>query len=626
MQYLGMEATKPNIEALSLSNLFNGRFLIPMFQRGYAWKEEQTKSLLEDLEAFVDSDDCKNGEPYILGQIIVSPSEEEFKTLGYLSSLIDGQQRVTTLLLLFSALRKVLKDRSDNKPAEDWANELFQLSQLISFNREPNRPRAPRLYSPYENSSDALQAIVLMLPPSSDAENEGVQNLIDAYSRFVEYFEENHLNMDELELRTYIDVIINSVFVTKLTLEDPRMALTIFEKINHRGLGLDDADLLKNMLFVNSDRNEFDELSKSWEKIRKELKKINQTRLSNMNFLLRALALRSGTAVSASKLFEYWQKLIVKDKSIKPRELTELMSHEVKNLSMISKNRTPFDEEVETNFFTHLTRTFQHVPALMLSEKFGSDSYKFIARCIEDRTVLFLLSGERTASFEKFVPVMMRTIGDLSSDSSQEEIGTALRGMESDSQVRDLLERASLGVSALSYSKGGDQRKQRYIVSRVVQQLNADAGIRTFSLADMMKKSKNNSSFELDHVYPRSADPGLNFKDAIGNLVLLGAPLNRELQATLPLTSSKVDAYVASNNMFNYAISLASSDNLPNSQKSVVDEIRTRWFEAYIQIHGSNATGDSIFEIVNDWNDDVVQSVSRLYWNLYRDQLAYLDK
>jgi len=291
---------------------------------------------------------------------------------------------------------------------------------------------------------------------------------------------------------------------------------------------------------------------------------------------------------------------------------------------MISKNRTPFDEEVETNFFTHLTRTFQHVPALMLSEKFGSDSYKFIAKCIEDRTVLFLLSGERTASFEKFVPVMMRTIDDLSPDSSNDEIVIALRGMESESQVRDLLERASLGVSALSYSKTGDRRKERYIVSRVVKQLNSEAGIRTFSLADMMKQSRTNASFELDHVYPRSADPGLKFKDAIGNLVLLGAPINRELQATLPLTRSKVDAYVASNNMFNYAISLASSDNLPESQKSVVDKIRTRWLEAYIQIHGANQPGGSISEIINDWNDDVVESVSRLYWNLYKDQLAYL--
>jgi uncharacterized protein with ParB-like and HNH nuclease domain len=619
-----MEANKPNIEALSLSNLFNGKFLIPMFQRGYAWKEEQTKSLLEDLETFVSSDDCKNGEPYILGQIIVSPAEEEFKRFGYSHSLIDGQQRVTSLLLMFSALRRVVKDRSEANPSEDWSNELFQLQQLISFNQEAGRPRAPRLYSPYENSAEALQAIILMLQPSGEIENDGVQNLVDAYARFIEYFEESFLSTPELELKNYIDVVINSVYVTKLTLEDPRMALTIFEKINHRGLGLDDADLLKNMLFVNSDRSEFEALTKSWEKIRKDLKKINQTRLSNMNFLLRSLALRSGTSVSVSKLFDYWHKNIVKDRSFSPKDLTDLMSVEVKNLLSISQGKTPMGDDTEINYFTNLTRTFQHIPALMYSAKFSSDSYQFIAQCIEDRTVLFLLSGERTASFEKFIPLLMRTITDLSPDSTVDEIRAALQGMESGDDVKELLERSALGITSLSYQKPGDRRKQRYIISRVVRRANSDAGIRIFPVSEMMKQSRVNASFELDHVYPRSADPGLSNKEAIGNLVLLGAPLNRELQATLPLTKAKNDAYVASNNMINFALTLSASDDLPNSQKVVVDELRRKWTEAYVAVNGNQFANKPIESIVSTWNEDAVESVSMLYWGLFREQLAYI--
>jgi hypothetical protein len=414
------------------------------------------------------------------------------------------------------------------------------------------------------------------------------------------------------------------VYVTKLSLDDPQKALVIFERINHRGLGLDEADLLKNMLFVNSDTKEYMDLSEKWQKVRRDLKDIKQTRLSNMMFLLRALALRSGTNVSASRLFDYWHEEIVVEKTITPKKLTTDMTNEVKTLSLLAKNKTPFDESTELNFFTNLTRTFQHVPALMLAKKFGAESYELVARCIEDRTFMFLLSGERTANFEKFIPQLMRMLNDLDEKASSEEILTGFQNLESEQELKELLERASLRTSSLSYSKAGDRRKQRYMISRVVKELNAEAGIRVFSLEEMMKQSRTNSPFELDHVYPKSADPGLALGNSIGNLVLLGAPLNRELQATLPLTRTKIDAYVASNNMFNHAISLGPIANLPNSQKQVVERVRSEWIRAFAELHGGSYLSSSIDEIVEVWDDRVVASVSRLYWNLFREQLVYL--
>jgi uncharacterized protein with ParB-like and HNH nuclease domain len=620
-----MEATKPDIEALSLSDLFSGTFLVPMFQRGYAWKEPETSALLTDLQDFVDSDDCRDGEPYLLGQIIVSPTDPESKRMGYKLSLIDGQQRVTSLFLLFAALRKVIKERANTHPSENWENELFHLQKIIAFKPEPMRPFAPRLYSPYENSSEALQSIILMLAPPGEAENTGVENLVNAYNRFVVHFEEKFSESEEVELRNYIDGVVNSVFVTKLTLSDPKTALRVFEQINHRGLGLDDSDLLKNMLFAESAAEEFNNLSLTWEKIRKKLKTIQQKRLSSMSFLLRSLALRSGTNISANKLFTYWHEEVVKKKLIAPAQLVSLMESEVESLNYLSVNKTPFGEVTETNYFTNLTGTFQHLPALMLAKKFGETNYGLVAQCIEDRTVLFLLSGERTADYEKFVPKLMRTLSDLDPGSTAEEIKQAFRGIETSEDVKDLLNKAALGVSALSYGKAGSpRRKQRYIVSRVVQELNREAGIRVFDLVDMMKQTKNNAPFELDHVYPQSADPSLEHGDSVGNLVLLAGPLNRGLQASMPFSRDKVNAYIASNSMFNYAISLESSTDLPNSQRQVVDRIRTEWTKAYAEVFGPEHAGRPIAEIITQWDDFAVQSVSKLYWNLFRSTFVYL--
>jgi hypothetical protein len=218
----------------------------------------------------------------------------------------------------------------------------------------------------------------------------------------------------------------------------------------------------------------------------------------------------------------------------------------------------------------------------------------------------------------------MRTLSDLSKDATPDEIAQAFKKMESAEETRDLLNKSALGVSALSYAKAAERRKQRYVISRVVQQLNFEAGIRVFSLEEMMKQSKNNSSFELDHVFPQSADPGIENGNSIGNLVLLGAPLNRELQASLPLSRIKVNAYIASNNVFNYAVSLESTDNLPNSQKQVVDRIRVEWAKAFVELFGPEYRDRPIAELVSRWDEQAVQSVSRLYWNLFRSGLSYI--
>ena len=86
------------------SFLSSGRtFLIPNYQRQYSWKKEHCETLWEDIELFLENAINKQDEEYFLGSIVGFIDEQNDKNTF---EVIDGQQRITTLSLLFRALYK----------------------------------------------------------------------------------------------------------------------------------------------------------------------------------------------------------------------------------------------------------------------------------------------------------------------------------------------------------------------------------------------------------------------------------------------------------------------------------------------------------------------------------------
>ena len=91
-------------------------FVIPEYQRGYSWSLVQCDKLWQDVETFIDSD---KKEPYFFGTIIADCSEAD--TI----SLIDGQQRTTTFLLLLKALLLRLQEALPNMASDGDSEALY---------------------------------------------------------------------------------------------------------------------------------------------------------------------------------------------------------------------------------------------------------------------------------------------------------------------------------------------------------------------------------------------------------------------------------------------------------------------------------------------------------------------
>lgn len=120
---------------LAVSDLFNHNnyYMVPRYQRGYSWGSEQVRELLDDLlEAFNEYND----EAYLLGQIIVCPTQTKNSDIdGQLNQwdLIDGQQRCTTLYLLLLVGVKILEEDSAAQQSEHFKFRLNLLGMLTKI-------------------------------------------------------------------------------------------------------------------------------------------------------------------------------------------------------------------------------------------------------------------------------------------------------------------------------------------------------------------------------------------------------------------------------------------------------------------------------------------------------------
>ena len=108
----------------TINDIFNGNRIleIPFFQRSYVWDIEQWERLLEDMEQV-----SASNKPYFLGSVILKQQPTHTgSTVGDIRTLIDGQQRLTTLSIFFKVLSlKTLDDYEFNR--------MFKLRDLIAI-------------------------------------------------------------------------------------------------------------------------------------------------------------------------------------------------------------------------------------------------------------------------------------------------------------------------------------------------------------------------------------------------------------------------------------------------------------------------------------------------------------
>lgn len=219
------------------------RFIIPVYQRNYDWKKDNCQQLLNDLKDVISD----NRESHFFGSIVSFTDGRE-------CTIIDGQQRITTVSLLLLALCNLI----DDKLIE--CNDK-QLSQIIREDYLINRFKTDEEYKiklkPVKNDMRAFSALF-----DKDAERVLESNITQNYMFLYEWIKESSVSAEDLfDAVSRLDVIDITVEST----DDPQL---IFESLNSTGLDLNEADKIRNYILMGLDYDSQEKMyDRYWNKI-----------------------------------------------------------------------------------------------------------------------------------------------------------------------------------------------------------------------------------------------------------------------------------------------------------------------------------------------------------------------
>lgn len=244
--------------------LLGKKYKLEFYQRGYRWTEKETYELLTDLtnsftSSYVEGDAPESVEgyaQYLLGDVVIANKEYETETgkNSRAAFIVDGQQRLTTLTLLFI----YLLSKQDN---------MTQLTSYISSEKYGKK----NFVIDVPIRKDVMN---YLLSGNKDAKKEAnfknssleEKNIIQNYAAIKRFFKENAFDTQKLELFTYW--LEERVVLGKNTVNDISSAYGVFEAMNTRGRNLTNAELLKGLV-INYSGNDTEkkEAEKLWLKV-----------------------------------------------------------------------------------------------------------------------------------------------------------------------------------------------------------------------------------------------------------------------------------------------------------------------------------------------------------------------
>lgn len=243
---------KIKAEVKNFSKLQDYFFVVPDYQREYVWKvDDQVEQFLVDIDNEFEPG-AKEQSSYFIGSVIVVKNGEKF-------DVIDGQQRLTTIVLTMCAFRDVMKPLQLD---ERQANYLSAISKLLSdFDVNTDKTQV-RLELQYAESKNFLSTLIQGHAYAGEV-SASIQKMQGAYDRIKTELE-GYLKISVAALTEFAAYFLTKIDLVVIESENLSSALKIFETINQRGAGLNAMDLVKNLLFSKASTAEFSEIKERW--------------------------------------------------------------------------------------------------------------------------------------------------------------------------------------------------------------------------------------------------------------------------------------------------------------------------------------------------------------------------
>jgi alkylated DNA nucleotide flippase Atl1 len=300
------------------------QFQVPLYQRTYSWGREQLERLWDDVRELVEQQlEGAAPPPHFLGSVVLAPGQ--IQAGGVQRWLVvDGQQRLTTLMLAFTALRDHFKDIGK----ERFADRVHRQVLVNEFHERYDHYRL----LPTQADRDAYTACVGSTPHAGGGDNIGA-----AYRFFRGVFTEGSADCGEDWASAVETVLKDLLSIVEITAESGDNVYRIFESINNTGVGLSQSDLLRNYVFML--------LPKRGERVYQELWLPMQQRLGPKNLELLVwldLVVRGHSKVKQSEIYREQQKRLeplAGDEEALQREIATLAERGERLLRVLGPQR-----------------------------------------------------------------------------------------------------------------------------------------------------------------------------------------------------------------------------------------------------------------------------------------------
>ena len=237
-----MEAT-----TYSTHDIFSSanRYIIPLFQRHYVWKEEaQWLPLWEDIERKAKIRASDNAQqkpsPHFTGAIVIQQKDGNIKDVKAYE-IIDGQQRLTTFQLILCAIRDIARNNGEQ------FKQVYEKAESLMFNTGLNLHEDDKFkLTPTRYDLAVFQAIM-----NSSISQDDTHNLVLAYQYFKDKIKKAAQD-DVVILNNFLQAITQDFDLVQIRIDSGDDPETIFESLNGRGEPLRQFDLLRNHLFLRA--------------------------------------------------------------------------------------------------------------------------------------------------------------------------------------------------------------------------------------------------------------------------------------------------------------------------------------------------------------------------------------
>ena len=515
------------------------RYKIPGFQRDFSWEKKYCREFLYDMFSQIRVGDELTSTDYFLGTMLFLKEEGSVEL-----KVIDGQQRLTTITILFSAIARLLRQKNEVGLSDATFKNIVFIDRRNIERKVVHPPNSFPYFTKVIQKIDPDKKA----KPSSD-EEDLIKDTYDYFEKalseaeisktikkaFVNKGEEEIIDTNKYD---YIEILIalrDQVLDSKLIYIEStshEQANMIFEILNAKGKKLSPIDLIKNKVFENVGKTIDEEAEVQWKKLQRKL----QNNDVPMLVFFRHFWASKYKKCTANSLYGSVNGQISKgNKDDKQKKTVALLAELERNAEIYCYICSPDDitfwdkkkayqEVIDSLVFTRDFNVTQYriaVLALIKARRENKISMKWFIRslkCIEEFTFIFFkLFSSRASKVESLFSKFAIELTNASKENASTVIeNTLMKGLKNEIQgFSEFRERFKL----LFYTKSLDVESTDFVLVRYV--------INKMNVYNSTTSNFVDKACSLEHIAPDDKDNEVSWN--IGNIIALEEVINNRL-------------------------------------------------------------------------------------------------